>query len=265
MQILSRGKFFGDVRCKMNCYGLYLIEKFHKPQIKLPKHKHDNSYYCYAVQGSWTEILEKEARQCSKGALIYHKEQEVHCTYFNRHGARTFNIEITNEFKSLFDIKLLPPSFTSWDHHYNEPISRIYQYFLKRDISKNLIEEILLPVLLDSPSKNTIPQNFLCIKQRLDSEEDEKISLNNLAKEFHLHPVHISRGFKHHFGETITGYQNKKRIASLIQYLKNPSYTIKEIALLNDYYDISHLSKFVKKEFRKPIDVLRKELRQLKT
>src|SRR5712692_9298376 len=70
-----------------------LTETAYTPGLQLPKHSHQSAYFCFVLQGSFTEFYEQESRACKPSTLIFHPSGERHADHFHT-ATRCFNLLI---------------------------------------------------------------------------------------------------------------------------------------------------------------------------
>jgi len=99
---------------------------------------------------------------------------------------------------------------------------------------------------------NTEEQNSnlaLKIKSYLEHNFDEDILLEDISNEFNLSVVHILRVFKKEFGLPIHSFILNKRVHHAKELLSQ-NLPIIEVALMNGFFDQSHLNRSFKRVFQ---------------
>ncbi len=102
------------------------------------------------------------------------------------------------------------------------------------------------------------PSIALQIRTAIDSVPDGSISLDQLAKEFHITKQHVIRVFKQEYGITPHEYILDLRVGISQSLLKRTHLTVQEIAIQLNFCDAAYFSEFFRKrvgmtplEFRK--------------
>jgi AraC family transcriptional regulator len=85
------------------------------------------------------------------------------------------------------------------------------------------------------------------VVRELAERYKEDLSLEYLAAEANVHPVHVSRVFRRCHGETLRDYIRRLRIQEACRILKSGMRSIAEVASETGYYDESHFSKAFKR------------------
>ncbi len=170
-----------------------------------------------------------------------------------------------------------------WLHFYGEPARAIYeeykrnggktvfrtanpQYYL--EVEKHIAEEsgtealsrdtvifgllsLLISKAVNEGTANTLGNSAkelpLAVKEFLDSHFAEKISLDTLAREFHINKFYLTRLFKANFGQSITDYLNRQRISSAKAMLRFTNNTAESIAINCGINDAGYFTRLFKK------------------
>ncbi|MBB6735509.1 AraC family transcriptional regulator [Cohnella zeiphila] len=74
------------------------------------------------------------------------------------------------------------------------------------------------------------------------------VTLEEIAKQVHLHPNYLIRYFKKHFGMTPLRYLNRKRMEKARFLLRATPFSIKEIAARTGFDDANHFAKAFRRE-----------------
>lgn len=94
---------------------------------------------------------------------------------------------------------------------------------------------------------NKIPKWVLEVKNILDQDYHESIQTKELAKEFNVHPVYLSRVYNNYFGMSIKSYLKIRRVNSVMSsIINNKDNSLASTALENGFVDQSHLNKVFK-------------------
>lgn len=78
------------------------------------------------------------------------------------------------------------------------------------------------------------------VKKYVEDHFSEKITLEDLAHQFHLHPVYLQRKFKEETNLTPSGYQKKVRISKAKAYLLTTDLPMDEISELCGFCNTSY-------------------------
>lgn len=95
----------------------------------------------------------------------------------------------------------------------------------------------------------SIPHKFRELRAMLDHNYRRKITLDELAKMFHVTPIYFSRKFKEYFGLSPIDYVIMLRLHEATLCLANEEMSIAEIAESVGYHDLFHFSKLFKRHY----------------
>lgn len=80
----------------------------------------------------------------------------------------------------------------------------------------------------------------------LNSNLNQKISIDDISKKFNFNKAYIMRLFKKEIGITITTYLNKRKIYNSLKEFKDKNNTFLKIALKNGFYNQEYFSETFK-------------------
>jgi AraC family transcriptional regulator len=102
-------------------------------------------------------------------------------------------------------------------------------------------------------SRNSENGNGLALPRWLRATRDllhdrfvETLTLDEIAKQVEIHPVHLARTFRKRFGCTVGSYQRRLRIEHAARQLAGTKDSISEIAVAAGFADQSHFSRVFK-------------------
>ena len=99
------------------------------------------------------------------------------------------------------------------------------------------------------PRGRAIPPWLLRVRERLRQECGEPASLEELARDAGVHPVHVTRAFRAHFRCTPGEYLRRCRLNQAAALLADPRIPLAEIALTCGFYDQAHFSRAFRDAF----------------
>ena len=145
----------------------------------------------------------------------------VYEKYVERGGRPTFRPEETAPFLSTLDVlyKLASGSDYIRDMRINEELNRLCTL---------LMEQSWHPEEASSaPKKLSVVE----VKEYLEQHYAEKITLDELSKQFFINKYYLTRVFKEQFGQSITAYLTSLRITHAKQLLRFSDKSVEEIGL----------------------------------
>jgi AraC-like DNA-binding protein len=132
--------------------------------------------------------------------------------------------------------------------------------------TQNPFEHMLLDVykkyLKEKKQGQKVPQWARELRDIIQDQIDTNLtlSLKAISESLHVHPSYLSREFSKYFDDLSFGdYIRKLRIEKSIALLKDPQYSLSEIAYLAGFSDQSHFTRIFKLHTGKSPSVYRKE------
>ena len=95
--------------------------------------------------------------------------------------------------------------------------------------------------------RDGLEQRIYAVVRYIDSNISSITSVNELSKDLGYSHSYLSHVFKEKMGITLQGYINAKRIESSLQYLRNQSFSITQIAQMLEYDTVQSFGKAFKK------------------
>ena len=145
----------------------------------------------------------------------------VYEKYVERGGRPTFRPEETAPFLSTLDslYKLASGSDYIRDMRINEELNRLCTLLMEQSWNP---EEATT-----APKKLSVAE----VKEYLEQHYAEKITLDDLSKQFFINKYYLTRVFKEQFGQSITAYLTSLRITHAKQLLRFSEKSVEEIGL----------------------------------
>jgi AraC family transcriptional regulator len=232
-----------------------LAEHSYRPGHRLPEHAHERAYFNLVLAGGYSERFGNARRECKPGCVLFHPAGELHSERMSSQGSRLFSVEAL-------------PSRSAWPHMgscFEDPAefhggslsrlaSRLYRELRFSDAFSPLVVEGLVLELtavrrrIKSRVPAGLPPPWLT---RAEAALRERFavppSLNELAAEVGVHPVHLARTFRVHFGCSVGEHIRQLRIEYACQALANSDNSIVFIALAAGFVDQSHFARTFKR------------------
>src|SRR5687768_1361299 len=200
---------------------------------------------------------------CTFDALVKEykiKDEAIHTMAVIVRGADTDRHELAAQASGLWAISAGLAYNYKDDHELLEKGMLLYDalyswanHLQKEKHTQQPFEHLLLNVfnkfLKNKPgSKKKIPAWAQELKEIIQDHIDTNLSLKELSKGLEINPSYLSREFSRYFEDLSFGeYIRKQRIEKAIELMKNPSYSLTEIAYLTGFSDQSHFNRIFKK------------------
>ena len=173
----------------------------------------------------------------------------VYEKYVERGGRPTFRPEETAPFLSTLDVlyKLASGSDYIRDMRINEELNRLCTLLMEQSWNP---EEATT-----APKKLSVAE----VKEYLEQHYAEKITLDDLSKQFFINKYYLTRVFKEQFGQSITAYLTSLRITHAKQLLRCSEKSVEEIGLECGLGQLHYFSRVFKEVEGVPPSVYRSQ------
>lgn len=247
MKELQTGQFYGETNKTIYLDGVTLTDtEYTKEEVDW--HYHQNAYFTFILAGKLIEGNRKETYDCTAGSLIFHNWQEPHYNIKPAGYTRGFQIEINQDWLDRFyvDNRQLQGSMFVWDPRPRLLLSRIYK---ETKIQDNTTPGAIQSLLLETFSLLKSDQIFHTrrkpswvkkVHELLREKCSERLSLNDLASDLGIHPVHLSRNFPKYFHCSLGEYVRKLKVEKSLALLANKKYSLTQVAFECGFSDQSH-------------------------
>ncbi len=127
---------------------------------------------------------------------------------------------------------------------------------------ENLV--LALNSFLKARSGKRVPTWAKELKEIIQDQIDTNLSLKEISSDLEINPSYLSREFSKYFEDLSFGeYIRKLRIEKAVELMKDPVYSLTEIAYLTGFSDQSHFSRIFKKQMgQTPLAFRKKKLKK---
>lgn len=231
--------------------GLHLIHKRYPAALRMARHAHDEWRFCLALDGSYTDSWRRGHRTRSPWQLSLHPAGETHTSVFHVPSA-CFHIEFRGKWRDrlLTDAGVAPAPHEFLTGPVPLLAAELFRAVDDEDACSRLIVEGLACELIGWAGHSLQTDSYLppWLRQARDLVHDrfnETLRHDDIAEIVGVHPVHLARQFKRHFGFTIGEYLRRVRVEFITRHLSTKR-TLAELALQAGFSDQSHLSRVFK-------------------
>lgn len=247
---LTGGKFYGSVLGKQAVGGAIFTELNHSQPRRLPAHSHELPFFCLFFGGDYGEKYGHRDLQFRPFTFSFRPSGVPHQDEIGPRGARMFGIEVERGWqRKLQDcsgnlgvaydfeggtllwlaMKLYSETRTLLDHD---------------DLQVESLVSELLGAVACKPGRCTAPPFWLRrVKEKLSLEFRERITMDDLAHEAGVHPVHLSRVFRRFTGMGIGEYLHRLRVREACERMLHPEHSLADISCDMGFADQSHFTR----------------------
>jgi AraC family transcriptional regulator len=254
---LAPGSFLGSVEKYVDQSDHVYSETAYASREQLAKHRHAHSFFYLVIEGGCLDFCSGRTMRADKGTLVFHAADEDHANQWASGGGKCFNIDLAPRILAPFQ-QLGAPFHRSLELKGGRAAAlalSIHHEFHRGDLFSplsmdGLTVELLATVgRLSSKKVRHAPRWLLRAREMLCDTFDCTPRLTQIAVEVGVHPAHLSRTFRIHFGQTPGDYLRRLRVEAAANLLRQPSLSISEIALRTGFSDQSNLSRSFAREY----------------
>lgn len=212
-------------------------------------HVHQRPYISCLLAGAYREAVGALEQECSLGTVIWHAGGEVHRNHFGPEGGHLLNLEVDPTTMQALrpEIALQHPRqvFRSGPAF----AAGMSLFRALNDVAEE-IEERAFELLALIPRESTRPLRPAWLRSALElvhQRFDAPLRLKDLAREFGVHPVHVSRTFREGLGCTLSDLLSQLRVRRACDLLSQGRWNIAEVAAQCGFADHAHLCRTFKR------------------
>lgn len=247
---LRTGQFYGAAQRRMEAAGLVLTELRHQHGRKLPEHTHESAYFGLLLDGGYSEKFKERATEYAPFTLGFHPPNFTHVDEIGACGSRMFCIEVRHAFWNKVRDYLTSPKFTpdlcgaesTWLG------LRLYRGFTKGTLDSFQIEEIAAQMIerccqMAIAVERAEPTWLSKATELLRESFRQQITLERVAKEVGVHPIHLSRVFRQKNLCSMGEYVNRLRVQFVCTQMSRGWPAFGELAVEAGFADQSHMGR----------------------
>lgn len=249
---LAPGTFFGQTRGHLDVAGLVFAESLYAPGFDIPVHYHARAFFYLVLEGSCEEASGQKISTCGPSTLVFHPVAEPHANRWIGSGGRVLHVEMSQA--RADGIRQLAPAVDQRAEFQGGTVpwlaQRLYREYSRPDGASPLaLEGLALEVLAETfrqkiPAPERTPPRWLVRAcELLHDRLDQNLSLGDVAAAVRVHPVHLARTFRRHYGCSPGEYLRRLRVEFACHELARTDAPLTEIALAAGFSDQSHLTK----------------------
>lgn len=205
----------------------------------IPWHTHERSYVTFVVRGEYREHLGGATRSCATRAIVTHAPGETHRDDFAA-PATCLSIESDRRFQ-YDDISLVMQSANAAAIG-----DRIVHELQRHDPFSPLVVEGLMLEMFGEAARERVatfePAWLRDVRNAVAIKPDAKVTLADLARKANVHPTHLARAFRRHYGRTIGEAIRESRIENAKRQIV-AGVSLCEVAIACGFTDQSHFSR----------------------
>lgn len=251
--ILGSGEFFGRVVTAAQWEPFRMSETRYARGALLPWHRHEESYLTFVLSGGYRERSARRTQSCAARTVVLHPAGDTHEDDFAEHATRCLNVVLTPSFTTRLGGAVVP--LDRGDVAEGPRVAnigaRLAAELRRSDEASPLVAEGLLLELFGTLARTSggVRPSWLVEAQAiLGRRFAEKLSLAALAEEVGVHPVHLARAFRRHYGTSVGEHVRALRLQWGREAVARGG-SLADIAMQAGFADQSHFTKAFTRAF----------------
>jgi AraC family transcriptional regulator len=251
-QHMGAGNFFGAIHGKHEQCGAIFTDLRHFSPRKLPKHSHELSFFALLLEGLYGERYDRRQTQFGPFTIMFRPAGIPHQDEIGPCGLRFFEIELRPSWqKRLADCSAALD--TPRDETTGGPLlwlgMKLFREVETSPAHDDLTVESLLAEILSFAARSSqresrhAPGWLSRILDKLKTEHCRHLTLDELAREAGVHPVHLSRVFRRCVGEGIGDHVHRLRVRTACERMLAPDAGLAELSFSTGFADQSHFTR----------------------
>lgn len=227
-------------------------EEFHVGDHRMRSHEHQNSHLVMCFGGEIETHSGQESFLQTEKSFAYVPAFVTHSNIF-RGNARTFQITLNEEDFGITPRQTKSKSFPRLHHSASLMVSLFHEFKFPDNYSRLMLHSLVTELLVsihrdaDSPGASDCRTPWLLqVRDLLHEELSETLRLDCIAAKIGVHPAHLTKAFRKHFGQSIGQYVRRLRIERARHLLESSDLSIGEIALATGFVDQCHFTRTFK-------------------
>lgn len=230
-----------------------MTEVRHTQGRKLPVHTHQSAYFGLLLDGGYTERFTHRATEYKPFTLGFHPPAFTHEDEIAVCGSRMLCIELRESFWEKTRGYLTSPKFTPalcgeetvWLSVH------LYRKFCAGTLDALQVEAACAEMVERCAQANvtrerTAPTWLEKVVDLLHASFRDVVTLNGIASDLDLHPIHLSRVFRKKYGCTLGEYLNRLRVQHVCEEMSRGWPALDELAASSGFADQSHMGRVFK-------------------
>jgi AraC family transcriptional regulator len=254
---LEPGCSNGKVLKSFDTAGFIMTEVAYSARGRLSEHCHENAHFCFVLQGTYLESDNEGEMQCKPLTLTFRPPGEIHKDTFHNQEVRVFTIEIPPRWIERLqqDSIYLRRSINFQGGLITRLSDRLVKEVHRMDTAASLIiEGLTLEIMAETARhsaqnvERTIPHWLKRAKDLLHARFSENLTLEKIASEVGVHPIHLASVFRQKYHCTVGEYIRGLRIEYACLEIEKGEMPLAFIALEAGFANQGHFSTTFKRQ-----------------
>lgn len=226
------------------------------PEHEIVEHTHTDAHFVLLMQGAYVSSAAGAPAVAQRPLLIYNPPGTTHRDCFRGEGGQFFTVSVSMSAQRNFsDAVTLPDHACVLGREARDMALKMARNAPASMPHDGLIVESLCAELLTATAINfneahdRAPTWLRHARELMHDDCGAELSLSDIATAAGVHPVHLTRTFRRHFGCTPGDYQRRCRLTKAASLLVDTTADLVAVADACGYADQAHFSNTFKAAF----------------
>lgn len=232
---------------------IFAITEYPEPTETGKWHAHKNPQISFVLKGG--NIENRKGKQLERvcGSINYYHAYEPHQNIYQVFPSKHLSVEFDEAFLNKYDLKEHQISAAVKDHLFSKffLLNILNEVLLQDSYSRDSVNILLLELVNRASflKKSDAPPSWVpVLREILNDNWNQQLSLQLLADTLGVHPVTISGNFRKYFSTTFGEYMRKIKIDRSLKMIKESNYSLVHIAHECGFSDHSHFTRTFKNQ-----------------
>lgn len=248
---LEPGRSNGEVLKRFDTAGFIMTEIAYSARGGLAEHCHENAHFCFVLRGTYVESDDRQEMRCKPLTLTFRPPGELHRDEFHNEEVRVFTIDIPPRWIERLrqDSISLGRAINFQGGLITQLSNRLVKEVHRMDTAAGLIVEgLTLEIMAETARRSAqnveraIPCWLKRAKDLLHARFAEHLTLEQIAAEVGVHPVHLASVFRQKYRCTVGEYIRGLRIEYACREIEKGDMPLAQIALEAGFANQGHFS-----------------------
>jgi AraC family transcriptional regulator len=264
---LAFGEFYGRIVRRAELGGFSIQEIADAPPDGVPRHGHSEAHFCLVTRGDYQVSTVNFRGTCRRVALLFYPAGTMHQDQFSGPGS-CVTVSIGAGLIEPDDSFRLPNRPMIID----DPLAVFTGLELRRELVSggaftrfaldSLAVELLARATTGRPASTHVRPGWLSLaRDLLGDRAAVRRSVREVADAVGVHPVHLARVFRAHFGLSPGEYLRQARVEDALRLIEESTEPLATIAARCGFCDQSELTKAVRRALKTTPRAYRRALR----
>ncbi|MEQ8524907.1 AraC family transcriptional regulator [Gracilimonas sp.] len=229
------------------------ITEYPEPTETGQWHAHKNPLISFVLKGG--NIENRKSKQIERvcGSINYYHAYEPHQNIYQVFPSKHLSIEIDNAFLQKYELQEYQINAAIENHPFSKFIflNILKEVLFKDSFTQEAVKMLFLEMVNHASflnNSNACPDWVPVLREILNDNWNQQLSLQKLSNEVGVHPVTISGNFRKYFSTTFGEYMRKIKIERSLKMIKESNHSLTQVAYACGFADQSHFTRTFKNQ-----------------